>query len=418
MLEVDKAKGSWKLLSLLSLIILTVVTVVAIITKLWFLTAIPIGFLFGFFMQKGDLCGASAFSEVIMMKDRRKLFGLWILIVIAMVGFAILNLMGWVKLNPKPLLYLNYLVGGIIFGVGTVLAGGCVSGCMFKASTGNLNSIIAMLGIPVGVMMVEFGPLKSLQHGMKQHVAKMGDGGVVSLPAVLGIPFWVLAIIFGLLTIITVVVVRGRRRASRPPSASNEPWFQRVMTRPWKPWASGLAIGLLMIPGYLSSAASGRNYPLGVTHGVMQAELLLIDQNFNHIWKKRVPASGAAAKTSQPSSGPKTGVLTKAPRPSGKKLVWWLVSLCLSFMVGAWVSGRLSGQAKLKPKPPDEILIALIGGVLVGTGAAFATGCVVGNIMSGWALMSVGMLIFGVTTILANWATTYLYLMGGWSMRK
>ena len=87
-------------------------------------------------------------------------------------------------------------------------------------------------------------------------------------------------------------------------------------------------------------------------------------------------------------------------------------------MVGAWVSGRLSGQAKLKPKPPDEILIALIGGVLVGTGAAFATGCVVGNIMSGWALMSVGMLIFGVTTILANWATTYLYLMGGWSMRK
>jgi hypothetical protein len=41
-----------------------------------------------------------------------------------------------------------------------------------------------------------------------------------------------------------------------------------------------------------------------------------------------------------------------------------------------------------------------------------ATGCVVGNILSGWALMSVGMVLFGVVTILANWATTVLYLRG------
>jgi hypothetical protein len=38
---------------------------------------------------------------------------------------------------------------------------------------------------------------------------------------------------------------------------------------------------------------------------------------------------------------------------------------------------------------------------------------VVGNIMSGWALMSVGMILFGVVTILANWITSYFYLLGG-----
>ena len=27
--------------------------------------------------------------------------------------------------------------------------------------------------------------------------------------------------------------------------------------------------------------------------------------------------------------------------------------------------------------------------------------------------MSLGTLVFGVVTVLANWATTYLYLMGG-----
>ncbi|MCK7478144.1 MAG: hypothetical protein M0C28_12550 [Candidatus Moduliflexus flocculans] len=33
--------------------------------------------------------------------------------------------------------------------------------------------------------------------------------------------------------------------------------------------------------------------------------------------------------------------------------------------------------------------------------------------MSGWPLMSVGMIIFGLAVILANWATTYLFMMGG-----
>jgi hypothetical protein len=57
--------------------------------------------------------------------------------------------------------------------------------------------------------------------------------------------------------------------------------------------------------------------------------------------------------------------------------------------------------------------MAIVGGFLVGAGAGFAKGCVIGNILSGWALMSIGTVIFGLTVILANWATTYFYLMGG-----
>jgi len=38
---------------------------------------------------------------------------------------------------------------------------------------------------------------------------------------------------------------------------------------------------------------------------------------------------------------------------------------------------------------------------------------VVGNIMSGVALMSVGNVLFLVAVVLANWATTWFYLMGG-----
>jgi len=402
---------NWKTYSFVSLMGIIFITIISFITKLWVLTAIPIGFLFGFFLQKGDLCGSSAFSEVIMMKDRRKVFGLWILIIVAMLGFALLDLLGLVKLNPKPFFYWNYIIGGILFGVGIVLSGGCISGCLYKGATGNLNSISALLTIPVGVMLVEFGPLHGFNIFLKQYILKTNDGSVLSLPALFGLPFWVIALTFGIITIIGIFKFNKKDGSKQTKKYSDENFLQRIMTRPWKPWVAGLAIGLLMILSYLSSAASGRNYPLGVTHGVMQVELLLIDHEFNHVWKP---------KTSVPSNKnigiqEKTG-MSQSPaeqKPSGKKIVWWLVALCLSLVLGAWVSGRMSGSAKLLPKPPDEILIAIIGGLLVGTGAAIAGGCVVGNIMSGWALLSVGTFLFGIVTILSNWITTFFYMMGG-----
>jgi hypothetical protein len=134
----------------------------------------------------------------------------------------------------------------------------------------------------------------------------------------------------------------------------------------------------------------------------MQAELLLIDSHFDHVYGQPATSSSSSA-----------GRNPTPPSPTlGKRVVWWLVLLIFALMLGSWVSARMSGQAKLLPKPPDELLFAVLGGVLVGVGAALATGCVVGNIMSGWALLSIGMLFFGIVTVLANWVTTYIYLMG------
>jgi uncharacterized membrane protein YedE/YeeE len=312
-----------------------------------------------------------------------------------MAGFAILDLLGWVNLNPKPFLYWNYLVGGILFGVGMVLAGGCVSGCLYKAATGNLNSIVALLMIPAGVMLVEFGPLKTLHQAMKGHVLSTAGGEKMTFVSLTGLPFWVWALIIALGT--ALFGLRRLHAESRRETVEQVSSFRWVswIGRSWRPWQAGFAIGLLMAPAYLSSAASGRNYPLGVTHGVMQAELLLVDSDFNHVYQKPVSTESGGA-----------------PKKTGKKVVWWLVFLVISLMLGSWVSARISGKARLLPKPPDELLFAVLGGLLVGMGAALASGCVVGNIMSGWALLSIGTVFFGVVTILTNWVTTYFYLMG------
>jgi uncharacterized membrane protein YedE/YeeE len=385
--------------ALISGAVLVAVTAYAWASGRWVLTAIPIGVLFGFFLQKGDLCGSSAFSEVVLARDWRKVWGLWVAVVVSMAGIAVGDLMDWIQLSPKPLMWALVMVGGVVFGIGMVLAGGCVSGCLYKGASGNLNSIVALVAMPFGIALVEYGPLEPWYKQLKAMKVPASDGGAVTLSSLTGLPFWLLALVIAAATVAGAVLFNRRARAAQPegeeaPGAASSP---HALTRSWRPWQAGIAIGLLALPAYLSSAASGRNYPLGVTHGVLQAALLVTDAPVQHVVASPSAASAPKAQTDV------------QPR---KKVVWWLVLLVAGVMVGSHLSGRMSGQARLLPKPPEQVLVAALGGFLVGAGAALATGCVIGNILSGWALMSVGMVLFGVVTILANWGTTLLYLRG------
>lgn len=387
------------------LIVLAGLVIAAAATGLWVLTAIPVGFLFGFFLEKADLCGSSAFSEMIMMKDRRKFWGLCTVIVVSMIGFAVLSAMGWVKLAPKPLIWANYIIGGGLFGIGIVLAGGCVSGCLFKTGQGNINSMAGLAGIPLGVAAVFHGPLQGFNKYLEQYIIRNSDGSAVTFSSLTGLPYWQLAAVFGIMAVVAAWKMNKKAPAHRYPLPKDQtPMLQRIITRPWKPWQAGIAIGILACFAYLSSAASGRNYPLGVTHGVLHAQLLVTDAPLAHVY-----APKAASSSVQKESPAK---VADGAKPA-KKVSWWLILEVVFLVVGAFTSAKFSNKIKFLPRPPEQTVTAFFGGILLGAGAAIAGGCVVGNIMSGVALMSVGSVVFLVSVVLANWATTYVYLMGG-----
>jgi uncharacterized protein len=416
--------NKWKRDLAISLIILIASIIAAVITKLWVISALPVGFLLGFFLQKGDLCGSSAMSEVIIMKDKKKLFGFWLAIVISMLGFAILDLLGLVTLAPKPMIWLSALVGGAIFGVGIVLGGGCISGCLYKAATGNINSMASVLTIPLGVLLVWYGPLKKLNDYLLTFVIKSDKGKAVSLFSVTGLPYWALALIFAIPTLVYSIAYFNKFK--KKSAATGNRSISNIFTKSWKPWQAGVAIGILATFGYLSSVATGRNYPIGITHGVAHTYLLISDFNVEHNFgipkkaetmskpleeKKAIPQIGPVRNAN--SSAGQTIIPSKPAEPQKKVIIWWAILIDFGLVIGSFISGRMSGQARLLPKPPEQTVIAMLGGFLIGIGAAIASGCVVGNILSGWALMSVGMFIFGITVLLFNWITTYLYLMGG-----
>ncbi len=364
-----------------------------IATAQWYLTAVPIGFLFGFFLQKGDLCASSAMSEAIMFKDRAKLWGFWVAIVTTMLSLSLVDYLGWISVNPKPFMWFSSIIGGIIFGVGMVFAGGCISGVLYKGAAGNINSIMALMGVPFGVAAVELGPLNNMHLWMKSFIVKGAEGESLTLFSVTGIPYIILAILFVVGTILYVIIKKKKYNFAVP------------LKRSWKPWVAGIALGLLGAFAYLTSDASGRNYPLGATHGVYQYSLVLFEKNENIKFVTSKPEK--STKIEAAKDKPKEVALPK------KKVNVWLVLLVLAAMTGSWVSAALSGQAKLLPKDPQQTLVALIGGLMIGAGAAFAGGCSIGNIMSGWGMMSLSNFVFGIFVLLANWATTYFYLMGG-----
>ncbi|MEJ5286627.1 MAG: hypothetical protein CH6_1869 [Candidatus Kapaibacterium sp.] len=278
-----------KLWSLLFIVLLVIPLIISIYTNFWGISAISVGLLFGFALQKGDLCGSSSMSEVLLFKDYSKIFGLWVAIVSSMVFFAILQLLGVVELAPKKFIWLNALVGGFVFGFGTVLAGGCISGCLYKASAGNINSFVALLTIPIGIAAVDYGFLKPLQDYLLQFVINHPDGKPLTLYSVLGVPYWVLVILFVIITIWLGYLLKKKVKENQIKLSKEGNSITRFITRPWKPWQSGIAIGMIGMLAWLSSLPTGRNYPLGVTHGVSYISKLLLKKMFKLLLVNRNP---------------------------------------------------------------------------------------------------------------------------------
>jgi len=378
----------------LAALALLVPTVVAAFTGYWFPTALPAGVLLGFFLAKGDLCGASAFGEIVLMRDGRKLYGLFVAGVTAMAAFAVADAVGVVTLAPRPLTWASYLVGGAVFGVGMVLAGGCVSGSLYKAGIGHANSMVALVFVGVGMHAVDFGPLQGVHATLLEQVIEGPGGGPVTLPSLTGLPFAVLAAGFAGLAV--AIGVRSSHRRSPPPGAlrraPRDSLLRRALIRPWRPWSAGIAVGLLAVPAWLSSMAAGRDFPLCVSYGVEELPLPLLASDIDYIWR--------------------AGAVTPVPGGTNLKVYVWLVIFVLAVVIGSHLAASLAGRARFYPRPRGEIAGAAIGGLLVGVGAALARGCILGNGVTGLALMSVGMILFTVVAMLANWATTRIYVMG------
>jgi uncharacterized protein len=103
-----------------------------------------LGLVFGAVTQRSNFCTMGAISDVVNMGHWGRM-RMWMLAVaVAMLGTAALAMMGWVDTSKavamRPTLpWLSLIVGGLVFGAGMTLTGGCPSRNLVRLGSGSLR---------------------------------------------------------------------------------------------------------------------------------------------------------------------------------------------------------------------------------------------------------------------------------------
>ncbi len=146
---------------------------------LWLAFALGLGF--GAIARRSHFCTMGAVADIVHIGDWSRM-RMWALAAgVAVLGFNTLVALGLLKaadtIYAAPtLLWLSHLLGGLMFGVGMVLASGCGSRNLVRLGGGNLKSLLVL-----GVMAVAaFATLKGLTAVWR---VAMLDGVRLHLPA-------------------------------------------------------------------------------------------------------------------------------------------------------------------------------------------------------------------------------------------
>ena len=138
------------------------------------------GVAFGVTFQRSRFCLVRAFREPFMSGEADHTRAAALALVVSMVGFSILK---FADLKDKadwvlPGFWAGALVGGFLFGVGMVLAGGCGAGSIWRAGEGHVKLWIAVAMFAAGASLMR----QVLAEG--EWLRKLGTA--VFLPNVIG----------------------------------------------------------------------------------------------------------------------------------------------------------------------------------------------------------------------------------------
>jgi len=324
------------------------------------LQGLLVGILFGVLLQRGRLCFNSAIRDVKMTKDNYLLKMALLAILVETIGFQLVAQLGLIKLNPLPFIPLAQIIGGFLFGMGMVLAGGCASGVTYRIGEGYITAFVAAIFFGITAAAVRGGPLQIVNKWLGKPITTTNnpsgvyaatDGKVnLTLANLLNVNPWIIAIIFALLLLVVILVWKTTER--------------KVTGLNWI-WG-GILVGLTGIIAYLSQ----KTYALGITGGWVN---LLRTTTGNLDLSKGVPYN-------------------------------WIGMEVFGIIVGAFIAALLSKEFKLRmPKDPKTFVQVALGGILMGFGAGVAQGCNVGHILSGLPHLAISSLVFTVFVVAGNW---------------
>lgn len=302
---------------------------------------LTVGAVFGLLVQRHRFCMVAATGNYLLIKDNRQLLAFVAALLVAISGTQLLEFTETVAIadssyRNSQLDWFGAAFGGLIFGIGGVLAGGCATSTLVKSFEGRLHSIIALLFFMLLAASAQFSFLETARLDIT-HATAIDLTGDASIAAVLGLPQWLPAI-----------VVIGLMAA--------------YLVKNWNPEAksmviAGAVIGSLVVAGW---------YITGV----------LAQDEFDPTKPSAITVSGPLARFGY--------ILIAGKFPA--------LSFAISFVIGIAATVLLfslaTGRFKLEPPKIGAFKFAILGGSLMGVGGIMAYGCNVGQGLTGISTLS------------------------------
>lgn len=131
---------------------LAIAIILAIVAFIYFRLGKPkfsglllFGTFFGIVFQRSRLCIAGAFREIFVSRNGTTMKWILFSLAIGTIGFAILKSQGYQPMHFILPLGLHTVIGGFIFGIGMVLAGGCGAGIIWRSAEGYVRAWFAVI---------------------------------------------------------------------------------------------------------------------------------------------------------------------------------------------------------------------------------------------------------------------------------
>jgi uncharacterized membrane protein YedE/YeeE/rhodanese-related sulfurtransferase len=143
--------------------------------KIW--AFIIVGVTCGMLFAHYQFCFATAVRSLISFRRKEKITLFVIVVIASAILFNFFIGIGLLEETVKALMPMTFF-GGILFGIGMVVAGGCTAGSLYRAGEGNLPSFMAAIGMILG--MAAFGFIVA-SHFTTQLPHFVGDTTLINL---------------------------------------------------------------------------------------------------------------------------------------------------------------------------------------------------------------------------------------------
>jgi uncharacterized protein len=134
-----------------------------------FLIVFVLAFILGAVANKTDFCTMGAVSDWVNMGDKNRMRSWFLAIAVATLSVLIMEYMSIVDMslttnndtsNPPyrttNFVWLRYIIGGFLFGIGMTLASGCGNKTLIRFGAGNLKSLFVLLAIAASAYLMMF----------------------------------------------------------------------------------------------------------------------------------------------------------------------------------------------------------------------------------------------------------------------